>query len=147
MFKKFFKTNRGTLNVIEDMVIDIHNHYVSMIKERDKEIANLNAELEKTTKEWSDAFLLNDKKDNKIEKLAKELELSKKANKVLEDRIKELKAKETTNKAIMSYLKECSELLQKSNEIAKENHALKKPNKKDLQYLGKVSSDAKAKMK
>lgn len=146
---KLFKTLGGTVNSIEDMVIDIHNHYTDMIKEKDKEIANLKAELNKISKEWSDEFVQNGKKDNTIEKLKKELDLSIKANKVLEDRIKELKTNETTKKSIMDYLKECTELLKNSNEIAKENHKLKKPNKKDvkLSIMGKVSDDTKEKLK
>lgn len=146
---KLFKTFGGTLNAIEDMAIDIHNDYVRRLNEKEKELNTLKTELNKMTKDWSDAFLLNDKKDNKINRLEKELDLSKKANKVLEDRIKELKSNETTKKAIMDYLKECSELLKNTNEVAKENHKLKTPTKKALRLesMGKVSSDAKEKMK
>ena len=61
----------------------------------------------------------------------------------------ELKEAKSDKKKMFDYLKKAGELLKNSNEIAKENHALKKPTKKDvkLSIMGKVSSDAKAKMK
>lgn len=146
---KLFKTLGGTVNAIEDMVIKISNDYVSKINEKEKEIANLKKEVSDTNHDNGVLILKVDKLENKIDRLEKELNLSKKANKVLEDRIKELKSNGITNKTIMDCLNDCRELLKNTNEVAKENHKLKKPTKKDLKLesMGKVSSDAKAKMK
>ena len=150
MFKeRKIKVNKRDLTAIENMIIDIHNDYVSRIKEKDKEIANLTKSLADVQHENAVLTLQVDKKENQIERLKKESDLKEKSIKVLESRIKELKASEITKKAIMDYLAECRTYLKNSNELAKENHALKKPSKKDLQLesMGKVSSDAKAKMK
>ena len=108
--KKFVgRTKNGTLNAIEDMVININNNY--KIEQKDKIIILLKSQLE-----------------------MKDVEL---------------KEAKSDKKKMFDYLKKAGELLKASNEIAKENHALKKPTKKDLKLesMGKVSSDAKAKMK
>ena len=148
MFKEGkVKVNKRDLTNIENMIIDIHNDYVSRIREKEKENYSLSQSLANVQHENAVLTLQVDKRDNQIEKLKKEKDLMEKSIKVLENRIKELKANEITKKKLMKFFDECRTYLINSNEVAKENHALKKPNKKDLQYLGKVSSDAKEKMK
>lgn len=150
MFKeKKIRVNKSDLTEIVNMIVDIHNDYVSRLKEKEKEIANLTKSLADAQHENAVLTLQIDKKENQIEKLIKESDLMEKSIKVLESRIKELKSNEITKKAIMDFLQDCGIYLKKSYEIVRENHALKKPSKKDLQLekMEKISVDAKEKMK
>ena len=145
--KKFVgRTKNGTLNAIEDMVININNNYVARINESEEKQKNYEKQIEDLTHECCNAKLDLMHAQNKIEQKDKIIILLKSQ---LEMKDVELKEAKSDKKKMFDYLKKAGELLKASNEIAKENHALKKPTKKDLKLesMGKVSSDAKAKMK
>ena len=143
---KFGRTKNGTLNSIEDMVININNNYVARINEDEEKQKNYEKQIEDLTHEVCNSKLDLMRAQNRIEArdakiafLTEQLELKDVA----------LKEAKSEKKQLLDYLKKAGELLKTSNEIAKENHALRKPTKKDLKLesMGKVSSDAKAKMK
>ncbi len=146
---KLFKTLGGTVNAIENMVIDIHNDYTKKIIDLQNDKTNLKKELDEVYHEKSDLDLKLDKALDTIEVLKKELDLSKKANKVLEDRIKELKVNEATKKIIIEYLNDCRELLKKANEVFQENKLLKKETKKNIKgyETANVSNETRKKLK
>ena len=140
------RTKNGTLNSIEDMVININNNYVARINEGEEKQKKYEKQIEDLTHEYCNTKLDLMHAQNKIEQKDKIIILLKSQ---LEMKDAELKEAKSDKKKMFDYLKKAGELLKNSNEIAKENHALKKPTKKDvkLESMGKVSSDAKAKMK
>ena len=143
---RFGRTKNGTLNSIEDMVININNNYVKRINENEEELKKYEREVKELTDECCNAKLDLMRAQNKIETYYVKITQLKRQLEIVTTELKDAKSEK---KKLLDYLKKAGELLKTSNEIAKENHALKKPTKKDvkLSIMGKVSSDAKAKMK
>lgn len=152
----FKKVNQADLTAIENMLSDIHNDYVARIHELEKDNSNLKKDRDKALCDWGKLAITVEKKDNEIEKLKKQLDLSQKANNVLKDciesqkkTIKELKCNEIMKETILDFCKDCRELLLKANSVSQENHRLKAVTKKDLalEKFYKVPKEVKERLK